>query len=163
MRTDAPSALVQVRRNLDATPEELFRAWTDPKLHERWFKPRGASFRVVEMDARVGGRYRIEAKRFGQPWCLVGEYLEVSPPSRIVYTFAWESVPVPLVTLTDSRVTVEFLPLADARRTEIVVTHERLHSRTLRVLHGWGWHDTLATLRRNLSGRPAASGAPDRV
>src|SRR5205807_9057505 len=110
MRTDAPSALVQVRRTLDATPEELFHAWTDPQLHERWFKPRGASsFQVVEMDARVGGRYRIEAQRFGQLWCLVGEYLEVSPPSRIVYTFAWDSVPVSLVTFTDSLVSVEFL------------------------------------------------------
>jgi uncharacterized protein YndB with AHSA1/START domain len=163
MRTDAPSALVQVRRTLDATPEELYRAWTDPDLFKRWFKPRGGSIRSVELDVRVGGRYRIAIERARQRWCQVGEYVEVDRPRRLVFTFAWESVPVPLVTHTDSRVTVEFLPLADARRTEIVVTHARLHTRTQRVLHGWGWHDTLATLQRNLTRRPAASGAPDRV
>ena len=141
------SALVQVRRTIGAPREQVFAAWTDPRLFRAWFKPRGGSIPSVELDVRVGGRYRIALERLGRIWYMVGEYVEVDPPARLVSTFGWQDVP--LVRVADSLLTVDFIERDD--RTEIVITHERLRTPALRALHGFGWRTTLATLERNLA------------
>ena len=147
--TAAP-ALVQVRRVVSAPPAEVFRAWTEPDLVARWFQPRGGSSAGAEMDVRVGGRYRWGMRMLGRPYYAFGEYVEVDPPRRLVFTFGWDRVP--FVRLTDSLVTVELLERGD--ETEVVVTHERLASRTLRAMHRAGWHDTLAELAALLGTSP---------
>jgi uncharacterized protein YndB with AHSA1/START domain len=139
------TALVRVSRVLPAPRDEVFRAWTDPELFRVWFKPRGGSIPSAELDVRVGGRFRIAIERLGFVYYAVGEYLEVDPPNRLVSTFGWERVP--LVRLTDTRLTVEFVARGDDR-TEVVITHERLGTRTLRALHAWGWRSTLNAARR---------------
>ena len=140
------STVVQVRRTIAAPREQVYAAWTEPAQFRKWFKPPGGSISHAELDVRVGGRYRIGLERLGRVWYMVGEYVEVDPPVRIVSTFGWEGVP--LVDVTDSLLTVEFGERD--RGTEVVITHERLASRRLRALHGVGWRMTLATLGRNL-------------
>jgi uncharacterized protein YndB with AHSA1/START domain len=144
----APTAL-QVRRTLPASREEVFRAWTDPDLVRQWFKPRGGSSPGAEMDVRVGGRYRWAMKLAGHLYYAVGEYIEVDPPTRLVCTFGWERVP--LVRLTDSLLTVEFVDRGD--QTEVVITHERLRHR---ALHDWGWRICLDQLARLVAARQPA-------
>jgi uncharacterized protein YndB with AHSA1/START domain len=68
----------------------MFEAWTKPELFMRWWAPKstGASLLSCEMDIRVGGRYRLE---FGhpaseQPMAFFGKYIEVTPPTRLVWT-----------------------------------------------------------------------------
>jgi uncharacterized protein YndB with AHSA1/START domain len=138
------ATLVQVRRTLPGRKEEVFRAWTDPDLVRQWFTPRGGSSPSAEMDVRVGGRYRWGMKLLGHVYYAVGEYIEVDPPNRLVFTFGWDRA---LVRLTDSLVTVEFTERGE--RTEVVITHERLTSRTLRTLHRLGWSECLANLDRS--------------
>jgi uncharacterized protein YndB with AHSA1/START domain len=138
----APTVL-QVRRTLPAAREEVFRAWTDPTLVRQWFKPAGGSSQGAEMDVRVGGRYRWAMKLLGHVYYAVGEYIEVDPPRRLVFTFGWERA---LVRLTDSIVTVEFVDRG--HETEVVITHERLPSRIQRTLHGAGWRVCLTNLAR---------------
>jgi uncharacterized protein YndB with AHSA1/START domain len=142
--------MVQVRRTLPAGRDEVFRAWTDPDLLRQWFKPRGGSSPGVEMDVRVGGRYRWAMKLLGHRYFAFGEYIEVDPPRRLVFTFGWDRVP--LVRLIDSLVTVEFRDRGD--QTEVVITHERLGSRSLRTLHEGGWQACLANLRVLLARAP---------
>jgi uncharacterized protein YndB with AHSA1/START domain len=161
--TSAPAPdrwpVVQVRRTLAASPEELFRAWTEPDLFRQWFKPRGGSIPSAEMDVRVGGRYRIAVQRLGLVYYAVGEYLELDAPTKLVSTFGWERVP--LVRLSDSLLTVEFV--AREGQTEVVITHERLRNRALRGLHGWGWRSNLKALARGLArsrGSDAMAAAP---
>lgn len=137
-------ALVQVRRVVPARPGEVYRAWTEPELVQRWFKPRGGSSAGAEMDVRVGGSYRWGMKLLGHVYYAVGEYVAVEPPDRLVFTFGWERTL--LVRLADSLVTVE---LNDHRGdTEVVITHERLPNRGQRVLHGAGWRACLRDLDR---------------
>ena len=136
-------ALLQVRRTLPAAREEVFRAWTEADLVRQWFKPRGGSSPGAEMDVRVGGRYRWAMKLLGHVYYAVGEYIEVDPPKRLVFTFGWERA---LVRLTDSVVTVEFIDRA--HETEVVITHERLPSRGQRALHAAGWRVCLSNLDR---------------
>ena len=141
------STVVQVRRTLAATPDELFRAWTEPDLFREWFKPRVGSIPNAEMDVRVGGRYRIAIERLGRVYYAVGEYLEVEPPRKLVSTFGWEDVP--LVRLRDSLLTVELI--SRDGHTEVVITHERLPTRTIRALHRLGWRSNLNALARSVA------------
>jgi uncharacterized protein YndB with AHSA1/START domain len=79
-----------VRRTFNAPAHLVFEAWTKPELLKRWWVP--ASFGItllsLEADIRTGGRYRFE---FGhpaseQPMAFFGKYIEVTPPSRLVWT-----------------------------------------------------------------------------
>jgi uncharacterized protein YndB with AHSA1/START domain len=80
--------LVATRR-FDAPPHLVFKAWTTPELFMRWWAPRsmGMNLRACDMDVRTGGGYRLE---FGQDaessMAFFGKYLEVDPPSRLVWT-----------------------------------------------------------------------------
>jgi uncharacterized protein YndB with AHSA1/START domain len=79
-----------VTRTFHAPARIVFEAWTKSDLFKRWWVPKsiGASLLSCEMDVRTGGRYRLE---FGHPasettMAFFGKYIEVTPPSRIVWT-----------------------------------------------------------------------------
>ena len=78
-----------VTRTFNAPARIVFEAWTKPELFKRWWVPKslGVSLLSCEMDVRVGGGYRLvfgtdasEGKAF------FGKYIEVAPPSRLVWT-----------------------------------------------------------------------------
>ena len=79
-----------VTRTFNAPARIVFEAWTTPELLKRWWTPKsfGVSFLSCEADVRAGGRYRFV---FGhasseQPMEFFGRYMEVTPPSRLVWT-----------------------------------------------------------------------------
>lgn len=78
-----------VTRTFDAAPRIVFKAWTTPELFMRWWAPRSMGMNLLscEMDVRTGGGYRLA---FGQDpansAAFFGKYLEVTPPSRLVWT-----------------------------------------------------------------------------
>ncbi len=76
---------VVVTRSFDAPARLVFEAWSKPELFTRWWVPKsmGMTLRSCEMDVRTGGRYRLD---FGDGMAFFGTYLEVTPPSRIVWT-----------------------------------------------------------------------------
>jgi uncharacterized protein YndB with AHSA1/START domain len=141
--------VVQIRRTLPCPPEDAYQAWTDPELVPQWFKPPDGTGGRAEMDVRVGGTYRWAMERGGRVAYVVGEYLEVSPPSRLVFTFGWEAMPG--VELRDSVVTVEFNDRGD--EVELVITHARIPDAELREQHGDGWREMLANLEQTLASR----------
>jgi uncharacterized protein YndB with AHSA1/START domain len=77
-------------RTLDGSARLVFEAWTTPELFKRWWAPAsfGMTFLTCEIDVRTGGSYRFVFGHpaFEQPMTFVGKYLEVTPPSRIVWT-----------------------------------------------------------------------------
>ena len=75
-----------VTRTFDGPARIVFEAWTRPELFKRWWVPRsmGMTLRSCEMDVRVGGKYRLEFEPHGM--AFFGTYLEVTPPSRLVWT-----------------------------------------------------------------------------
>jgi uncharacterized protein YndB with AHSA1/START domain len=78
-----------VRRTIDAPPAAVFEAWTDAELFRQWWVPKSIGVTVLscEVDARVGGGYRLTfANGDAEPIAFFGRYLEVSPPSRLVWT-----------------------------------------------------------------------------
>jgi uncharacterized protein YndB with AHSA1/START domain len=78
---------VVVTRTFDAPARLVFEAWTKPELFRKWWVPKsmGMTLQSLEMDARTGGHYRLN---FGDGMDFHGTYLEVTPPSRIVWTNA---------------------------------------------------------------------------
>ena len=76
---------VVVTRSFDAPARLVFEAWSKPELFRRWWVPAsmGMTLTACEMDVRTGGRYRLG---FGNGMDFFGRYLDVTPPTRIVWT-----------------------------------------------------------------------------
>jgi uncharacterized protein YndB with AHSA1/START domain len=63
----------------------VFEAWSNPELFKQWWVPRsmGMTLHSCEMDVRTGGTYRLS---FGEGMNFFGRYIEVTPPTLIVWT-----------------------------------------------------------------------------
>src|SRR6202041_1391232 len=77
---------IVVRRTFNGPARIVFEAWTKPELFRRWWVPKsmGMSLLSCEMDVRVGGKYRLEFEP--DAMAFFGTYLEVTPPSPLVWT-----------------------------------------------------------------------------
>jgi uncharacterized protein YndB with AHSA1/START domain len=74
-----------VTRTFDAPARLVFEAWSNPELFRKWWVPKSMDMELhdCEMDVRTGGTYRLN---FGPGMDFFGRYVEVTPPSRIVWT-----------------------------------------------------------------------------
>ena len=115
---------VVVTRSFDAPRDLVFRAWSEPELFRRWWVPQSMRMTLhdCEMDVRTGGSYRLN---YGEGMDFYGTYVEVTPPSRIVWTNAegGEHASVTTVTFseTDGTTTVvvsEVFPSKEAYEAE---------------------------------------------
>ena len=78
-----------VTRTFNGPPRIVFEAWTKPELLKRWWAPKSAGLSLLscEADVRVGGRYRfVIGHGTSKPMAFFGRYIEVTPPSRLVWT-----------------------------------------------------------------------------
>ncbi|WP_446809346.1 SRPBCC family protein [Methylomonas sp. 2BW1-5-20] len=99
----AESRELVLTRLIDAPPEKLFRAWTEPALLKQWFCPKPWSVASAELDVRAGGTSIIVMRSpEGQEFPNQGIYLEVVPNERLVftdaYTSTWEPSAKPFMT-----------------------------------------------------------------
>ena len=139
--TGTPIAL-RIERSLSHPREKVFAAWTDPAQVSRWFAPSDDFTVVVDrLNPNVNGDYRIEMRHSdGSVHIVGGRYLEVTPPSRLRFTWAWENNPAK----GDTIVTVELT--SKGAGTELVLTHERFPSEESRDKHQHGWTGCLDRL-----------------
>lgn len=83
-----------ITRVFDAPRSLVFEAWTRPEHVRRWYGLRSMTTHVCEIDLRPGGRWRWGQRTDdGQEVVFSGEYREIVPPERIVYTEAFEQMP----------------------------------------------------------------------
>jgi uncharacterized protein YndB with AHSA1/START domain len=141
-KSEKPAAVLVVRRRINATPEKLFAAWTQPSLLTQWWGPQGVSCPEAEIDLKAGGAYRI-ANQFpdGTVVWITGIFELIEPPHRLTYTWKLESQDGPA-----ERVTVCFEAFGSA--TEVVVMHERIPDEVARRSHEKGWLGCLDGLVR---------------
>jgi len=146
MATTEPDITLQLRRTIPAPRERVFQAWTEAEALKRWFCPddRGEVV-VTELDARVGGRYRVEMRFPEGTHTVSGSYREVSPPERLVFTWSWEE----RADAFETRVVIELHAQGDA--TELVLTHERFPNAEEREKHTHGWEGCLNRLPQFLA------------
>ena len=139
---DAGEVLV-VRRVLPVERERVFAAWLDPASLATWMRPMETTDAIVEVDPRVGGRFRILMQQGqGGGFEHQGEYLAIEPPSLL--SFTWISA------ATDLRPTIVTVELHERDGgTELVLTHRRLPPDRLDS-HRRGWTDIVRLLEKEL-------------
>jgi uncharacterized protein YndB with AHSA1/START domain len=88
---------VRFHRVLRATPERVYRAFLDPDAMAKWLPPNGFTGKVHQMDAKVGGTYKMSFTNFttGQKHSFGGKYLELVPQERIRYTDKFDDPNLP--------------------------------------------------------------------
>ena len=136
---------LQLTRVFDAPRELVFKAWTDANQFKQWFGAAacdGGSLQSVKVDARVGGKYRLQVqKNDGEFFTTAGIYREVKPPERLVFTWAFEKDgsgdEFGEVEPPEMLVTVELK--ARGKQTELTLTHEKFASVASRDRHEGGW------------------------
>jgi uncharacterized protein YndB with AHSA1/START domain len=92
IEADPNVPIIRITREFVGTPEQLFRAHTDPKLFAQWIGPSSLATRIEEWDARSGGSWRFVSTRDGEEHAFRGCFHEVRP-DRIVQTFTYEGDP----------------------------------------------------------------------
>ena len=88
---------IRLHRVLHATPERVYRAFTDPDAKVKWLPPNGFTGKVHHHEARVGGKYRMSFTNFttGNNHYWNGEYTELKPNERIRYSDTFEDPNLP--------------------------------------------------------------------
>src|SRR5579859_1656720 len=84
----ASSSTVRLHRVLRSTPERIYRAFLDADAMAKWLPPNGFTGKVHQLDAKVGGTYKMSFTNFttGKGHSFGGAYLELKPHERIRYT-----------------------------------------------------------------------------
>ena len=133
---------VTLHRVLRAPPERLYRAFLDPDAMAKWLPPHGFTGRVLSMDARVGGRYRMQFTNFsnGQSHAFGGEYLELVPGERIVHTDRFDDPNLP----GEMRTTITFKPVLVG--TEVTAVQEGIPAVIPTEMCYLGWQESLQLL-----------------
>ena len=150
MPTPTPSESLTLRKTLPCSPEQAFRAWTDPEQFQQWFVAMPGMTVKAQMDVRLGGRYRISCARAGEPTKFVGgEFLVVEPPRRLEYTWIWEKEAMP-EWKDRSVVRLAFNPI-EGGRTELVLTHDHISDAEDRSDHREGWTKILDSMAEALA------------
>ena len=83
-----------LKRRLNAPPQKVYAAWTDPKKILKWFGPDSGPVKDAAADVRAGGHYAITfSTEDGEEHHVSGVYREVVPEQKLVFTWAWRSTP----------------------------------------------------------------------
>jgi len=133
---------VRLHRVLRATPERVYRAFLDPEAMSKWLPPNGFTGRVHDMDARVGGGYRMSFTNLstGQRHSFGGEFLEVVPHERLSYTDRFDDPGLP----GEMRTTVTFTPVSCG--VELKIVQEGIPEAIPVEACYLGWQESLALL-----------------
>ena len=133
---------ITLHRVLRAPPERVYRAFLDPAALAKWLPPHGFTGTVHELDAKVGGKYRMSFTNFGSgnSHSFGGEYLELVPGKRIVHTDRFDDPNLPGEMIT----TIAFVKVSCG--TELHVTQEGVPSAIPPEMCYLGWQESLTLL-----------------
>lgn len=134
-------------RSFDAPRERVFRAFADPEQLVKWWGPAGMSVVDHDIDVRVGGAWRTTIRsEVGDDHTMCGVYRDISPPHRLVFTWAWER---------DGKrghETVVTIQLSEnGQRTKLAFLQEIFDTEEMRDSHQGGWHSSFICLTEALA------------
>jgi uncharacterized protein YndB with AHSA1/START domain len=141
---------IRIERTFAAPAQAVFAAWTSAEMLRRWYPP-GADWDtpVAEVDLRVGGKLRLVMRSpTGDGFGGGGEYREITPPTRLVFTWAWDR---PEIGEGMQLVEVEFREHPNGTTT-VVMTNRGLIDDESRESHRDGWEGSFDNLVRLLAG-----------
>ena len=140
--TTPATGTVTLHRVFRAPPDRVYRAFLDPDAMAKWLPPHGFTGRVLSMDARVGGSYRMQFTNFsnGQSHAFGGTYLELVPGARIVHTDRFDDPNLP----GEMRTTITFKPVLVG--TEVTAVQEGIPAVIPTEMCYLGWQESLQLL-----------------
>jgi uncharacterized protein YndB with AHSA1/START domain len=133
---------LQVKRLIKASSAELFDAWTQPELMQKWYAPSPMTISAATSDLRVGGEYRIEVLNGSASINVAGVYKQIIPNQLL--SFTW--IPCVGGPSYETIVTVEFKEASGG--TEVIITHEGFKETETRGRHEYGWNGCLDNLAK---------------
>jgi len=134
-----------LKRRLNARPEKVYAAWTDPEKIVKWFGPDSGPVTRAETDVRTGGSYAVTFHtEDGEEHNIGGIYRDVVPNERLVFTWAWRTMPE-----RESLVTILIKPDGDGSLLTLI--HEQFFDEPARDRHAVGWTGCLDKLERYLA------------
>jgi uncharacterized protein YndB with AHSA1/START domain len=141
----ATSLSLEIKRLIKAPRARVYAAWTDPAQMKQWFGPENVQTRDLIADARVGGKFRWDLTNpEGEKMTCRGEYRELQPNKKIVFTWQWEDDET-----WENHTSVVTVELDDAEGgTELRLRHEQLPNEASRDGHTRGWNSALNKLER---------------
>jgi len=133
---------VRLHRVLRAPAERVYRAFLDPDAMIKWLPPHGFLAKVHEMDARIGGGYRMSFTNFGtgKTHSFGGTYVELTPHEKIRYTDKFDDPNLP----GEMQVTIQLRKVLCG--TELEIVQEGLPPAIPPELCYLGWQESLALL-----------------
>ena len=136
--------LVRLHRVLRAPPERIYRAFLDADAMAKWLPPNGFTNQVHQLDAKVGGAYRMSFINFtnGRSHSFGGEYLELVPHERIRYTGKFDDPNLPGVMQT--AVSLRKVSLG----TEVSIVQEGIPAVIPAEACSLGWQESLTLLAK---------------
>jgi uncharacterized protein YndB with AHSA1/START domain len=147
--TQSGELTLELKRVVPAAPSVVFAAFSAVDELAKWWGPKGFTAPSLDFKPRVGDSYRIEMQPAdGDPFYITGEFREVDPPARLVYTFVYEDPdPDDVETLAE----LSFRDLGES--TEVVFTQGPFKTEARRELHRNGWTDSFDKLEQLISRR----------
>ncbi len=140
---------LSLRTTLPAPRQRIFELLTDPDEVQRWFGPAGYTVAQIDMDARVGGSYRLTMQPpEGDAFHIAGVLTEITPVEGLAYTFAYEE---PGPEDVETLVTIS-LDDAPGGGTELSLEQGLFATEARVVLHRGGWSDSFEKLAALISG-----------
>ena len=135
---------VRLHRVFKAPAERIYRAVLDPAANCKWLPPYGFTCTVHELDARVGGKFRMSFTNFstGNSHSFGGEYLELEPSRRIVATDVFDDPNLPGAMRTTYTLTE--VPIG----TEVHIVQENIPSMIPVEACYLGWQESLEQLAK---------------
>lgn len=135
---------VRLHRVLRAPAERIYRAFLDPHAMAKWLPPDGFTGKVHEMDARVGGSYRMSFTHFGSghAHAFGGRYLELVPGERLRYTATFDDPNLP----GEMQTTVSLAKVSCG--TDFTVVQEGIPAAIPAEACYLGWQESLTLLAR---------------
>ena len=141
-----PAREVRIERTFDASPEEVFDAWTSPEVMRRWFHV-GPDWETpeAEVDLRVGGKFRVRMRRpDGTEAMIAGEYTEIDRHHTLVLTCTFSDDP-------GNEQLIELRFSESAGSTTVVLVNSGISTDERRDAQDDGWHGCLDQLDRALA------------
>jgi uncharacterized protein YndB with AHSA1/START domain len=135
---------VKLHRILRSTPDRIYRAFLDPDAMVKWLPPNGFTGKIHQMDAKVGGRFKMSFTNFstGKVDSFGGEYLELVPNEKLRYTDHFDDPNFP------GEIMVTVLLKKVACGTELSITQEGLPDVIPVEFCYLGWQESLILLRK---------------
>ncbi|HHY84997.1 MAG TPA: SRPBCC family protein [Verrucomicrobia bacterium] len=135
---------IRLHRVLRAAPERVYRAFLDPDAMVKWLPPNGFTGKVHQLDARVGGTYRMSFANFttGKSHSFHGEYLELVPNEKIRYTDRFDDPNLP----GEIQATVTFKQVSCG--TELNIVQEGVPGAIPAEACYVGWQESLILLAK---------------